>query len=93
MKIDFGKFPMFTGIKRDKTVQVNIKESLADLIYTKVSGVKASSLAHRIYETDGELELSANDVEVLQHCTELFTGVMSDSLLAALQGQNNEQSK
>ena len=45
MKIDFTKFPCYTGIKKDIRVEMDIAESLANAIYTNVPGIAASSLA------------------------------------------------
>lgn len=84
MKIDFGRFPMWTGIKREKTVALDVREVLADVVYKNLPGVAASSLAHRIYESKGEVELSGKDADLLRSIGHLMTGVFCDSLESAL---------
>ena len=44
MKIDFTKFPCYTGIKKDIRVEMDIAESLANAIYTNVPDRKSTRL-------------------------------------------------
>lgn len=80
MKIDFTKFPCYTGIKKECRISQNIAESLADAIYEKVPGIAAGSLAHKIYAAKGETDLNEQEVSIIQNCTGLFPGMYADSI-------------
>lgn len=80
MKIDFTKFPCYTGIKKDIRVEMDIAESLANAIYTNVPGIAASSLAHKIYSGKGEVDYDEREIRIIRDCTPLFSGVYADSI-------------
>ena len=78
-KINFKKFPVYKSIRRDETEEVDISEVLANTIYTTRGGVVAHSLAMRIYE-QGEVELSEKDKGIILQVSDVFVGVLADSL-------------
>lgn len=78
-KVNFKKFPVYKSIRRDETEEVDICEVLANTIYTTRGGVAAHSLAMRIYE-QGEVELSDKDKEIILQVSEVFVGVLADSI-------------
>lgn len=80
MKIDFTKFPCYAGIKKDFRIEKDIAESLGDAIYTNVPGIAASSLAHKIYSSKGEIEFDERELQIIRNCTALFPGVYADSI-------------
>jgi hypothetical protein len=82
-KINFKKFPVYKSIRRDKTEEVDISEVLANTIYTTRGGVVAHSLAMRIYE-QGEVELSDKEKEIILQASDVFVGVLADSIKARL---------
>ena len=49
MKVDFTKFPLFTGIDRQDMVIADIRKDIADGIYRNVPGLPAHVLAEKIY--------------------------------------------
>lgn len=84
VRIDFRKFPVYKSIRRDETEEVDISEVLANTIYTTRGGVAAHSLAVRIYE-QGEVELSEKDKEIILQTSEVFVGVVADSIKRVLE--------
>lgn len=91
MKIDFTKIPCYTGIKKDVRVELDIAESLANAIYTNVSGIAASSLAHKIYSGKGEVECDEKEIRIIRDCTPLFSGVYADSINDYLDTKEKEE--
>lgn len=63
--INFKEFPIFRDIKHEKTSYVDIREDFANVIYMNVCGIRAHSLAMRIYRSDGVLELSDDEVKIV----------------------------
>lgn len=80
MKINFKSFPVYTGISREKTVPMNISLVVSEGIYGNVAGIQAHSLAMKIYQSEGEVELDDTEVRILDGSMDLFVGVLADSV-------------
>lgn len=64
-KIDFQHFRMFTSITHEETVEEDARKQLADLIYKNMNGIQALNLALKILNSEGEIELSAEEMSLL----------------------------
>lgn len=80
MKINFKKFPIYTSIRKDMVVEQDISFVLANGIYCNIAGVMAHSLSLRIYEANGEIELTDKEVESLKEWADFFVGLIADSI-------------
>lgn len=80
MKMNFKSFPVYTGISREKTLPMNISLVISDGIYGNVPGIQAHSLALKIYQSEGEVELDDSELRILDSSLDLFVGVLSDSV-------------
>ncbi len=80
MKMNFKSFPVYTGISREKTLPMNISLVISDGIYGNVPGIQAHSLALKIYQSEGEIELDDSELRILDSSLDLFVGVLSDSV-------------
>ena len=79
-KIDFQHFKMFQDIAHEQVLTTDARKELADLIYKNVNGVAALDLAMRIYKSEGEMELSEDDMSILRPFVEKgFTPAFIDS--------------
>lgn len=82
MKIDFEKFILFQGLN-GRTQTLNVKNVLADELYTKGQGIVFHALALKIYNSEGETEYSDAEYALLvnfaEHC---MTPNFIDSLKA-----------
>ena len=58
MKINFEKVEVFTNLAKTQAVVMDIREGLADAIYTQGQGVACHALALKIYNSKGEEEYS-----------------------------------
>lgn len=80
MKMNFKSFPVYTGISREKTLPMNISLVISDGIYGNVPGIQAHSLALKIYQSEGEVELDDAEVQLLYGSMDMFVGVLADSV-------------
>ena len=64
MKVDFTKFPLFTGIDRQDMVIADIRKDIADGIYRNVPGLPAHVLAEKIYRNE-LVELADDEIHIL----------------------------
>lgn len=72
-----------------KVEVANIKEDLAELIYSRFGGLKYKLLAEKIYKSPSPCELDEREVELLKGIASPETGYLpnkvSDALIASLE--------
>lgn len=71
--IDFENFALPTGISKKHYVTGDARETIANLIYLNVGGIKAHHLAFKIYESKGPTEYTDDEVAIIMkvanfHC-------------------------
>ena len=71
-KVNFHKLNVRQSLADNTTREADISHSLADLIYTKMSGMAAHSLAHKLFETEGEVELSDEECAIILSAIDMF---------------------
>lgn len=83
MKIDFEHFTVPTGIGGSGTRTGDARESFADVIYTRVNGIRAHALAMKIYKSDGTEEYTDAEVRLMKDVAERYcTPAFIDGLRA-----------
>lgn len=81
--IDFTKLKVFTDISQEQTHVIDDHKGFADLVYKNVPGIAAHELAMRIYKSDGPIEVSEEDLQILIPFVEqCFTPIYIDSFKA-----------
>lgn len=53
-RLNFKEFSMPSGISRTNWLTVDVREQVADLLYTHANGIKAHRLAFKILDSTGE---------------------------------------
>lgn len=82
-KIDFRHFKMFMDISQETTVEEDMHKTFADFLYKNINGIQAHDLALRIYRAEGPVELSEDDLSLLNGFVESgFTPLFIDSFRA-----------
>lgn len=80
MKVNFRKFPVYTSIRKDMVMEQDIAFPLANGIYSNIPGIMAHAVALKIYNAEGELELTGDETVALGEWTQLFSGIIADSI-------------
>lgn len=84
-KISFKEFPLKKGLSSKDHQILDVRESLADLIYTNINGIAALTLAQKIYNNEGAVEFDDNEIKMLKEVIEqLCTARMIDSFNALM---------
>lgn len=65
-KINFKQFKLFTDITQERTRTVDVSRDFADILYQQGSGIVTHDLALRIYRSEGEMELTDEEVSLIQ---------------------------
>lgn len=93
MNINFNKFPCYTSIAKTSTVEINIKEILANTMYMRGSGIATGALAMKIYNSDGELDYDNKECEIIKQFSQIINPVFKDSILDFLSKQSENEEK
>lgn len=76
-KINFKEFKVFLDITHENSEIVDVRKILGDIVYKNGNGIASLDLAMRIFKSEGEVELTAEDISPLesiinQVCTPIF---------------------
>lgn len=81
VRINFQKFKLYTGCDKTTTIPMDVRKRIGDTLYLQGVGVAQAELAFRIFKSDGPIELSAEDMDILTQVGRLLLpGVIIDSL-------------
>lgn len=64
-KIDFQHFKIYASISHRASHTVDARENFADMIYNNVNGIKAHALALKIYNGEGSVEYTDEEVSLM----------------------------
>lgn len=78
--IDFKRFELFCGISRKECLVQDCREGFADIIYLNGTGVACSTLAMKIYKSEGATEYSDEEIALMKRFVEAYGSVaLNDS--------------
>lgn len=78
--IDFKRFELFCGISKKECLVQDCRESFADIIYLNGTGVACSTLAMKIYKSEGATEYSDEEIALMKRFVEAYGSVaLNDS--------------
>lgn len=90
-KLDFRNFSVPTGITRQTREVFDAREQIADLLYTRVSGIKAHRLAFKILDSTGEEKYGDEEAGLIKSVVEQYClPCVIDGLNELLQAGNNK---
>ena len=67
-KINFKKLRVpqgITGLKNGKFVECDIARQIGDSMYMSLSGIAADRLSKKIYDSEGEIELTDEEIKII----------------------------
>lgn len=75
--LNFKELEIYTDISKTKKVKGDARESFANIIYTQANGIKMHALAMKIYNSEGEISFSDEDMQIImdianRYCTPSF---------------------
>lgn len=70
VRLNFKEFEIPSGISQTFWQAVDVREQVADLLYTHANGIKAHRLAFKVFDSTGHEEYSDEEVEMLQSVIE-----------------------
>lgn len=84
-RLNFKEFTVFTGIGRKGGRTADVREEFADVIYTRVNGIRAHALAMKIYKSEGAEEYTDEETRLIRgmaerYCTPAFIDGLREQL-------------
>lgn len=76
---------VYQDVTKKHIVTGDARESFADILYTRVNGIMAHDLAFRIYKTEGEIQVTEVEKNMIikvaeQFCTPAFIDAIKEQL-------------
>lgn len=78
--INFKEFKIYSSIAQNETRTFDVREALSNGMYMSLQGIRAHDLALRIFHSEGEVEISDEDMAIIQEYAKNLTPVFMDSL-------------
>lgn len=72
MKLNFKEFRIPSGINKRNWQITDVREQVADLLYTHANGTKAHRLAFKILDSTGDEEYSTEETGMVRYVIEQF---------------------
>lgn len=86
-KLNFQHFKIPTGIDRTQYRTGDARESVANMLYLNVNGIRAHALALKIYRSEGETDFTEEEVRTLREVADTYaTPAFIDGLNDQLEG-------
>ena len=90
-RLNFKEFSMPSGISRTNWLTVDVREQVADLLYTHANGIKAHRLAFKILDSTGEERYGDEEAGLIKSVVEQYClPCVIDGLNELLQAGNNK---
>lgn len=64
-RIDFQHFNVYLSVSHKEARPMDVRETFADMIYNNVNGIKAHALALKIYNGEGSVEYTDEEVSLM----------------------------
>lgn len=86
-KINFQQFRIPAGIDRSRYQTGDARESVANMLYLNVNGIRAHALALKIYRSEGKTDFTDEEVRTLREVADTYaTPAFIDGLNEQLEG-------
>lgn len=70
--LNFQQFRIPTGIDKAHYRTGDARESVANMLYLNVNGIRAHALALKIYHSEGETDYTAEEVRTLREVADTY---------------------
>lgn len=86
-RLNFQQFRIPTGINKSTFKTGDARESVANMLYLNVNGIRAHALALKIYRSEGDTEFTDEEVQTLREVANAYaTPAFIDGLNSQLEG-------
>lgn len=87
MKLNLQSVEISLDIKGERKQTQDLREQFANLLFQRGTGMIAHALAHKIYESPGEIELGADEARLVEQIANTCPAMFAAAILAQLKNQ------
>lgn len=71
-RVNFKEFGIYTGINHKDRYVGDVRESIANILYLNVSGIRAHSLAMKIYQSEDDTDYTEDEVNLIKEVADKY---------------------
>lgn len=86
--INFKKLLIYTSLAHSESIEQDVRETFADVIYRGCPGIAALELARKIYHSEGDTEYTEQEVNIIRQASRMCTAQFIEAIERIL--TNNE---
>lgn len=78
--INFSRMKIFTGMSHRESIEQDVRETFADVIYRSCPGIAALELARKIYHSEGDTEYTEQEVNIIRQASRMCTAQFIEAI-------------
>lgn len=79
-KINFAKLLIYTSIAHKESIEQDVRETFADVIYRTCPGIAALELARKIYHSEGEEVYNEQELNIIRQASRMCTAQFIETI-------------
>lgn len=79
-KINFAKLLIYTSIAHKESIEQDVRETFADVIYRTCPGIAALELARKIYHSEGEEVYNEQELSIIRQASRMCTAQFIETI-------------
>lgn len=79
-KINFAKLLIYTSIAHKESIEQDVRETFADVIYRTCPGIAALELARKIYHSEGNEVYNEQELSIIRQASRMCTAQFIETI-------------
>lgn len=79
-RINFEKLLIYTSIAHKESIEQDVRETFADVIYRTCPGIAALELARKIYHSEGEEVYNEQELNIIRQASRMCTAQFIETI-------------
>lgn len=79
-RINFEKLLIYTSIAHKESIEQDVRETFADVIYRTCPGIAALELARKIYHSEGEEVYNEQELNIISQASRMCTAQFIETI-------------
>lgn len=78
--INFSKLLIYTSIAHKESIEQDVRETFADVIYRTCPGIAALELARKIYHSEGDEVYNEQELSIIRQASKMCTAQFIETI-------------
>lgn len=79
-RINFAKLLIYTSIAHKESIEQDVRETFADVIYRTCPGIAALELARKIYHSEGNEVYNEQELSIIRQASRMCTAQFIETI-------------